>query len=126
MNTLHAVLRIDPHSAQLLRFDDDHVNASKAKEHTHHTAQHGSAVRTEHEFFGHVSDSLTGVEEILVVGGCNAAENFRHYCQKHRPQLIAHILDVLVVDHPTEAQLVALARRYFIAHDRMAGIPTPS
>jgi len=31
-----------------------------------------------------------------------------------------------VQDHPTQNQLVALARQYFLKADRMAGIPTPT
>jgi hypothetical protein len=29
------------------------------------------------------------------------------------------------VDHPSDKQLVALARQFFLKHDRMAGVPTP-
>jgi len=126
MTTLHAVLRIDHQSAQILHFDAEHVQAAKIKAHTHHTAQHGSTVRTEHEFYGHVADALAGVKEVLVVGAGTAATGFRSYCEKHRPQTARQIVGLEVVDHPTEAQLVAFARRYFVAHDRMAGTPTPS
>ena len=62
MTTLHAVVRIDHQSAQVLQFDAEHVQAAKVKAHTHHTAQHGSTVRTEHEFYGHVADALAGVK----------------------------------------------------------------
>jgi hypothetical protein len=30
------------------------------------------------------------------------------------------------VDHPTENQLLALARKYFVEHGGMAGVLTPS
>jgi len=30
------------------------------------------------------------------------------------------------VDHPSDRQLVALARQYFLRHDRMAGTPVPT
>jgi hypothetical protein len=30
------------------------------------------------------------------------------------------------VDHPSENQLVALARQYFLKYDRMSGVPTPT
>jgi stalled ribosome rescue protein Dom34 len=126
MTTLHAVVCIDHQSAQVLQFDAEHVQAEKVKAHTHHTAQHGSAVRTEHEFYGHVADALAGVQEVLVVGPGTAPAAFRAYCDKHRPQTAHQIVGIEVVDHPSEPQLVALARKYFVAHDRMAGTPTPS
>jgi stalled ribosome rescue protein Dom34 len=126
MTTLHAVVRIDHQSAQVLQFDAQHVQAEKVKAHTHHTAQHGSTVRAEHEFYGHVADALAGVQQVLVVGAGTAAAAFKSYCEKHRPETAHHIVGIEVVDHPTEPQLVALARKYFVAHDRMAGAPTPS
>ena len=60
MTMFHAVVWIDHQSAQILQFDAEHVQAQKVKAHSHHTAQHGSTVRTEHEFFGHVCDALVG------------------------------------------------------------------
>jgi len=126
MTTLHAVVYIDHRIAQVLQFDADHVEASTVKAHTHHTAQHGSAVRTEHEFYGHVADSLGGVQEVLVVGPGTARTAFRAYCAKHRLETARRIVGSETVDHPTQPQLVALARKYFLAHDRMAGRPTPT
>ena len=126
MTTLHAVVRIDHQSAQVLQFDAEHVQAEKIKAHTHHTAQHGSTVRTEHEFYAHVADALDGVREVLVVGSGTAPVAFGAYCEKHRPQTASRIVGTEVVDHPTEPQLIALARKYFIAHDRMPGMQTPS
>ena len=69
MPLFHSVIWIDHPNAQVLQFDADQVQqARKVKAHTHHTRQHGSSVRTEHEFFGEVSDSLAGATEILVTG----------------------------------------------------------
>ena len=126
MTTIHAVVRIDHQSAEVLQFDAEHVQAEKIRAQTHHTAQYGSTVRTEHEFYGHVADALADVQEVLVVGSGTAPTAFKSYCEKHRPQTASRIVGTEVVDHPTEAQVVALARKYFFAHDRMAGTPTPS
>lgn len=126
MTTLHAVVNIDHQAAQVLQFDAEHVQASTVKAHTHHTAQHGSTVRTEHEFYGHVADALGGVQEVLVVGPGTARTAFKAYCDKHRPETARRIVGGETVDHPTQPQLVALARKYFLAHDRMAGRPTPT
>ena len=63
MTTYHAVVWIDHHSAQILQFDEAHVQAQKVKAHSHHTKQHGSSVRTGHEFFGEVCDALAGITE---------------------------------------------------------------
>lgn len=33
---------------------------------------------------------------------------------------------VVSIDHPSEGQLLAMARKYFVKYDRMAGTPTPT
>lgn len=126
MTTQHAIVQVDHHSAQILQFDAEHVEAQRIKAHTHHTRQHGSAVRTEHEFFGHVCDALAGIPEVLVVGAHQAQADFKHYADKHRPETARRIVGYETTDHPTEKQLVAYARQYFFKYDRMAGHPTPT
>ena len=126
MTTFHAVVWIDHQNAQILQFDPEHVQASKIKMHSHQTRQHGSAVRSEHEYFGAVCDGLAGIHEVLVTGSHQVQADLRHYIEKHRPQLALQIVGYETVDHPSENQLVALARKYFLKHDRMSGTPTPS
>jgi stalled ribosome rescue protein Dom34 len=124
MSFPHAVVLIDHHTAQVLQFDADHVQSQKVKAHTHHTRQHGSNVRSEHEFFGDVCDALAGVAEVLVTGSHTAQADFRHYVEKHRVALAKHIVAWETVDHPTDNQLLALARQYFVKHDATAAAPT--
>lgn len=125
MTKFHAVVWLDHQSAQVLQFDAEHVEAGKVKAHTHHTAQHASGVRTGHEFFGEVCNALAGIPEILVVGPRTGLSDFEHYVKKHSPETAARIVGFETVDRPTDKQLVAMARRYFVAYDRMAGRPTP-
>ena len=126
MSLFHAVVWIDHHSAQVLQFDAQHVQAQKVKAHSHHTRQHGSAVRTEHEIFAEVCDALAGIPEVLITGSHTAQVDFKHCVEKHRPALLPQIKGYETVDHPSDAQLVALARKYFVRFDRMAGLPTPT
>jgi hypothetical protein len=126
MSTFHAVVFVDHQHAQVLQFDAEHARAEKIKAHTHHTRQHGSAVRSEHEFFGHVCDALQGITEVLMTGPRTGIADFRHYAEKHRPQAARQIVGYETVDHPSDRQLVALARQYFLRHDRMAGTPVPT
>ena len=121
MSPFHAVVWTDHQSAQVLQFDAQHIQAQKVHAHTHYTAQHGSTVRSQHEFFGHVCDALDGIAEVLVTGSHTAIADFRHYVEKHRPHVAPRIVGYEVVDHPTENQLVALARKQFLKHDQLAG-----
>ena len=125
MSLFHAVVWTDHQSAQILQFDAEHVEAQKVKSHTHHTAQHGSTVRTQHEFFGEVCDALEGIGEILIAGSHTAIADFRHYAEKHRAQAAKRIVGYEVVDHPTENQLIAFARKYFYKYDQMHGTKAP-
>ncbi len=122
----HAVVWLDHQSAQVLQFDAEHVLADKVKAHSYYTKQHGSAVRSEHEFFGELCDALAGIHEVLITGSHTANADFKHYADKHRPAVAALIAAYEVVNHPSENQLVAMARQYFVKADRMAGLPTPT
>ena len=124
MGRSHAVVWTDHRSAQVLHFDAEHVRAQKIRSHDHYTRQHASGVRTEHEFFGEVCDAVDAVAEVLITGSHTALADFRHYADKHRPHTAARIVGYEVVDHPTEGQLIAAARKYFLAHDRMGTPPS--
>jgi stalled ribosome rescue protein Dom34 len=114
------VAHVDHHKAQVMHLDGEQVRAEHVKAHEHATRQHGSEVRTEHEFFAEVCAALAGVTDILVVGAHTAQADFRHFVDKHRPALAKQIIGWRTVDHPSDGQLLALAREYFIQHDDMA------
>ena len=122
----HAVVAIDHHHADVLQFDAEHVQASRVKASQRTSRIHGNGVRTEHEFFADVCTALDGIGEVLVTGSKTSLADFRHYVEKHRAQVVPHIVGWEVVDHPSENQLVAMARKYFLKYDRMAGTPTPT
>jgi hypothetical protein len=122
MSHSHAVVWTDHQTAQVLQFDAEHLQSKKIRSHNHYTRQHGSAVRAEHEFFGDVCDAIDGVAEVLITGSHTAVADFRRYADKHRPHTSARIVGYEVVDHPSENQLVAAARKYFLKYDKM-GIP---
>jgi stalled ribosome rescue protein Dom34 len=124
MSLSRAVLLIDHHAAQVLPLDVEASQPQQIRDHAHYTRQHGSSVRTEHEFFGHVCDALAPVGEVLVTGSHKAQADFRHYVEKHRPALAPRVVGWQTVDHPTPAQLLAEARSFFVKHDLMTRGPT--
>lgn len=121
MSLFHAVAFVDHHSAQVLQFDSVQVMERKVREHQSFTRQHASSVRTEHAFFGQVCDALQGIAEVLVTGGHSGLADFKHYVDNHRPLTAKSIVAYQVVDHPSEAELVALARKHFHQYDQMHG-----
>jgi stalled ribosome rescue protein Dom34 len=120
---MHGVVWLDHQNAQLLTFDDDTMQAQRVQAHTHHTRQHGSGVRTEHEFFGEVCDALNHVPHGLVTGPKQGLADFKHYVNKHRPALLVHLVGWEVSDHTTENQLLAQARAFFLKYDHRAAPP---
>ena len=125
MSLFHAVALVDHQSAEVIQFGEGHVIEGKVHSRLHQTRQHGSAVRSEHEFFGAVCDALDGIAEVLIAGGHTSLSDFRHYVDKHRPATAARIVGYDVVDHPSDAQLVALARKHFARIDNMKGVTLP-
>ena len=125
MSRSHAVVWTDHQAARVLEIDAEHLQAHKVRASSHYTRQHHSGVRTEHEFFGDVCDAVKGVDEVLITGSRTCIADFRHYAEKHRPHVASRIVGYEVVDHPTDPELVALARQYFLKLDRMQGVTNP-
>ena len=119
----HAVAWIDHHNAQVLQIDAEQVLDQKVKEHVRYTRQHGSKVRSEHEFFAEICDALTGIESALVAGSRTAQADFRHYVEKHRPAVEAQIAGWETVDHPTEGEIVKMAREFFVKRGEQLATP---
>jgi stalled ribosome rescue protein Dom34 len=70
-------------------------------------------------FFDDVAKALEHAQEILVVGPGTAKLHFLKYVHKHQHTLEPRIFGVETVDHPTDKQLIAYAKHYFTAADRM-------
>lgn len=109
----HTIAWIDHNHASVVRLDAVGASPLRVRAHAHPTAQHGSEVRSTHEFFAQVCDAVEGVGAVLVTGGKTALSDFRHYAQKHRPQTAARIAAYEIIDHPTDNQLVARGRQFF-------------
>ena len=70
-------------------------------------------------FFHDVGLALEGAEQILVVGPSTAKLQLVRYLREHNHLLEAKIVGVETVDHPTDGQLVAHAKKYFGVTDRV-------
>lgn len=84
----------------------------------------GGAVGTgrtaeDQQFYHEVAEALKGAQEVLIVGPANAKLNLIKHIHKHDAQMVDKLIGVESIDHPTDAQLVVYARKYFAAADRM-------
>jgi hypothetical protein len=125
MAMFHAVLSTDHHNAQVLQLDAGHVEARRIRAHSQHARRHGSNVRSEHDFYAEVCDALQGIAEVLEVGSRTGLADFKHCVEKHRAACAKQVVAYEPVNQPTQAELLAMARRCFQNHDLMAGTPTP-
>lgn len=110
MTFLHAAIWMDHHSAHVIEFDAEHMQAHHHRAHARPTRQHRSQARSEHAFFAEVRDAVAGMASVLLTGAHKAQADFHHFIEKHRPTLAPRTIGWEAVNHPTSAQLVALTR----------------
>jgi len=122
MTTFHAVVWMDHSEAHVLMFDREHVEAQRVKARSHHTPKHGH-VGADKDFFSQVAQALEGVSEVLLTGPANAKIEFRDFCKHNVHAVDKAIVDVVTTDHPSDAQVVAMARQYFLKFDQQAADP---
>jgi hypothetical protein len=130
----HAVVWIDHKEARVLHVQPEtpgHVQPEPVDETTILSPQHlfhrhpkGRGDAKEHpedaaKFFHEVARSLDSVDAILIVGPGPAKAEFLKYVQDHDRPLRAKVVGTETVDHPTDREIVAYARRYFKRSDRM-------
>ena len=124
----HAAVWLDHQEARVFRIERDAFDESTLHSPRHHVRRHPdhNAAEKNHpedakRFFRDVAAALAEADEVLVVGPSTAKLHFLKYVHAHDPKLEARIVGVETVDHPTDGQFAALARRYFDAADRMLG-----
>ena len=122
MSTFHAVVWMDHQEAHVVMFDREHVEAQRIQSRSHHKHQ-GKAGDTA-AFFAEVAQALTDTHEVLVTGPGLARNEFRDWCAAHQKSTAAIIVDSIASDHPSDAQLVAMAKQYFKKSDAMAADPS--
>jgi hypothetical protein len=120
MSHSRAVFRIDHRDAHVLQFDGKSWTSHTIVRQSDRSASPLRGV-ADREYFSDVCDALIGINEILVTGPHTTQAEFRDYVRSHRPSVEDRIVGWETVDHPTELQLMALARSYFQERDRLAG-----
>jgi stalled ribosome rescue protein Dom34 len=68
----------------------------------------------EQHFFSAIAHSLSGSKDVLIVGPSIAKLHFRDYLLAHASTLKLSVVGVETVDHPTDNQLAAYVRQYFL------------
>jgi len=116
---------IDHEEARIFEFGTDgvakqHIRQENKPGHIHHkagTVGSGHAHEDKH-YLAAVSAALKPNHEILIVGHGQSKTELAHYIRDHVPDLAPKIMGVESVGNVTEAEVVALARKFFEAKDR--------
>ena len=124
MSHFHAVVWLDHSEAHVMHISPDDVEKSivhPSKPHSHLHARAGTPgsgrAPDDQAYYHRVAEALTGAREILVIGPAQAKLQLLKHFHAHDGALAARVVGVETVDHPTDAQVVAYARKYFRARE---------
>jgi stalled ribosome rescue protein Dom34 len=117
MSTFHAVVWIDHQEAHVVMFDREHMQAQRIQSRSHH--KHQGKAGDVSALFADVAHALHGAREVLLTGPGMARKELRDWCTVHQKTTAAVIVDSIASDHPSDAQLVAMAKQYFKKFDAM-------
>jgi len=116
----HVAVWIDQREAQVFcittdNFDEETVRVPQHMHRKHPKLSQGAKEHPDDakHFFHELSRSLDGAEKILLVGPATAKLDFVRYVHENEHAIEPHIVGVETVDHPTNGQLVAYAKKYF-------------
>lgn len=128
MGHYHAMIWIDHLEARVFHFNADEVETlvihpDKPHRHIHHkTHVVGSGNAPEDQAFFHAAaEAVSDAGALLIAGPATAKTELVKHINRHHPRLVERIAGVEASDHPSDKELVAHARKYFAAADRMAG-----
>jgi len=141
MSTFHAIVWLDRKEAHVVMFDKEHIEAEKIKSRSKHkptgghigshqgssrgpgTSGHhspgGGHGTSDENYYHTVAEALKGAHEILITGPAQAKNELKAHCERHDKDIAKAIVGVIPSDHPSDGQLVAMAKQYFLKYDRM-------
>jgi stalled ribosome rescue protein Dom34 len=116
----HAIVWIDYLQARVFHLglsgtDEIVLHPHMPTRHIHHKANSiGSGhVHEDRELMNAVADAVSDAGEILIIGPAAAKTELAKYLREHKPRIGERIVGVEAADHPTDHQIVALAKKHF-------------
>lgn len=127
MSHFHAVAWIDHAQARVFHFSETDaqphvVHPHGTDPHLHHKAgsRDGKRSSADQDYLHAVVEALKPAQSWLIIGPGEAKHEFVKHVEHHDPALRGRIAAVETVDHPSDGQILALARSRAKALDRMA------
>lgn len=126
MENCHAVVWIDHKSAHVIMFNrsehvDEIVRHHDPEKHIHHKAgTMGSGhIYEDDEYLHDVSDAIRDARAVLITGPSQVKWQFKSFLGLREPALADRITGVETLNHPSDGELLAIARKAFRAKDRL-------
>ena len=125
-NLSHAVVWIDHQEAHVIQFnEDEHENATVSTRSKHgHLHQKAGVVGSGHHvadqtYLHEVVEAVASANEILIVGPSSAKLELMKHMVKHDANIASKVVGIETVDHPSDAQLLAYAKKSFTRIDHL-------
>jgi stalled ribosome rescue protein Dom34 len=126
----HSVVWIDHEKATAWQFTSTeeqhaviHAHDQHHKVHSRKSVHGGHRSPADARFLEEVAAALAGTHEILIIGPAHAKQEFAAYLKDKHAVLAKGIVAVESADHPSDAEVLAYARRHFKSLDRMWAPP---
>lgn len=127
MSYPHVIVWMDHQKATIIDFsvDDRHVLhlASDKPRQLHRKSGPMGTGRApdDKQFFDEITKSVEGTSEILVTGPGTAKVAYMTDLEKRHPAVARSVVGVESLDHPSDGELLAFAKRYFRRIDALRG-----
>jgi stalled ribosome rescue protein Dom34 len=126
MSHYHAVVLLDHKEAHVMHITPEDVEKSVVHPTKPHKKLHSKSgtvgagkAAEDHAYYHAIVEALQGAQEVLVLGPAQAKLQLIKHIHSHDHAMTDKIVGVETTDHPTDGQLVAYARKYFVAKDKM-------
>lgn len=130
MTQLHAAVWLDHNQAKIFHlgrdgFDETIIPSPRAHAQLHRRSGPGAEAGHREEgdprYYRAVAGAIADAEAILVLGPSNAKLELMRWVRHHARELEHRIVAVETMDHPSDGQIAAYARRRLAAADAMRG-----
>jgi stalled ribosome rescue protein Dom34 len=121
MSLNNAVVWLDHTKALVIHFDKNASESEALKTHSTHAhprQNHADSHANEDDntlFFNDIANALTDSQQILVVVPAEEKSVFMKHLTSKVPTVADKVKAVETVDHPSDGQLLAYARQYFVS-----------
>lgn len=123
MTHAHAIVWIDSTHATVIDFswDDEHVQHVGKMDNPDRRYLHDGSPQAVRVFHDDVVKAIGNAREVLIAGPGQAKHQLARDLEKRHPKVAKRVVAVEALDHPTDGQLLAHARKSFKRLDALLG-----